>query len=291
MGQRLDLALTAIAPLVWGSTYIVVTEWMPADHPLTLAWLRALPAGLLLLLLVRRLPTGVWWGRALVLGVLNFALFWSLLLLAAYRMPGGLAATLSSSQPLLVVLLAWPLLGLAIRPGALGAAVLGMAGVALLVVSPGWTVDALGAGAALLGAFSMALGTVLARKWSEAIPPLTLTAWQMTAGGLLLLPAALVVEGPPPTFTPQGILGLVHLGFLGAAVTYVLWFRGLARLGVARVSTLAFLSPLSAVVLGWAILGEAPGPVQGLGMVLVLLGVWLGQRAGAIPPVARPARI
>jgi probable blue pigment (indigoidine) exporter len=277
-----DLALTALAPAIWGSSYIVATEGLPAGYPLTIACLRALPAGLLLLLLVRRLPAGIWWGRALVLGAFNFAFFWGLLFLAAFRLPGGLAATLGSSQPLLVVLLAWPLLGTAIRPGAVGAAVLGMAGVGLLVLAPGLVMDGLGVVAALGGAVSMALGTVLTRKWGADVPPLTLTAWQMVAGGVLLVPAALLLEPAWPAPTAEQALSLGYLGLIGAAVTYVLWFRGLALLGPARVSALAFLSPLSAVLLGWGLLDQRPGPIQGVGMLLVVAGVIWSQRAGGV---------
>ncbi|MCF8479718.1 MAG: EamA family transporter [Rhodospirillum sp.] len=275
-----DLALTALAPAIWGSSYIVATEGLPAGHPLTIACLRALPAGLLLLLLVRRLPSGPWWGRALVLGAFNFAIFWGLLFLAAFRLPGGLAATLGASQPLLVVLFAWPFLGTAIRPGAVGAALLGMGGVGLLVLGPGLVVDGLGMAAALGGAVSMALGTVLTRKWGADVSPLTLTAWQMVAGGVLLAPAAILLDPPWPAPTVGQALSLGYLGLIGAAVTYGLWFRGLAKLGPVRVSALGFLSPLSAVLLGWGLLGEQPGAVQGLGMVLVVGGVLWSQAAG-----------
>ena len=62
MNRYWILFLTALAPIVWGSTYLVTTEMLPAGMPLTLAMLRALPAGLLLLLFLRKLPQGIWWG-------------------------------------------------------------------------------------------------------------------------------------------------------------------------------------------------------------------------------------
>jgi len=92
-GRVGDILLTALAPAVWGSTYIVTTELLPGWHPLLVSLLRALPAGLLLLLLVRRLPEGIWWGRIAVLGALNFSVFWVMLFVSAYRLPGGVAAT------------------------------------------------------------------------------------------------------------------------------------------------------------------------------------------------------
>ncbi|NUS13465.1 MAG: EamA family transporter, partial [Streptomyces sp.] len=103
-------ALTALAPAVWGTTYIVTTEFLPDGHPLFAGLLRALPAGLIALALTRTLPRGAWWGKAAVLGVLNIGLFLPLLFTAAERLPGGVAATLGAVQPLAVALLAAPVL-------------------------------------------------------------------------------------------------------------------------------------------------------------------------------------
>ncbi len=83
----------------------MTTEMLPAGIPLTLAVLRALPAGLLLILVLRKLPEGIWWLRVVILGVLNFSLFWWLLFIAAYRLPGGVAATVGAVQPLIVLFL------------------------------------------------------------------------------------------------------------------------------------------------------------------------------------------
>src|SRR3546814_15099197 len=92
MKRGADILATALAPAIWGSTYIVTTGMLPQGYPLTVAMLRALPAGILLLLWGRRLPGGIWWLRSLLLGALNFALFWAMLLVTAYRLPGGLGA-------------------------------------------------------------------------------------------------------------------------------------------------------------------------------------------------------
>ena len=87
-----DVMLTAAAPAIWGSTYIVTSEYLPPDRPFTAALIRTLPAGLLLLLLTRRLPSRRDGWRLMVLGTLNIGIFQALLFVAAYRLPGGLAA-------------------------------------------------------------------------------------------------------------------------------------------------------------------------------------------------------
>lgn len=289
MSRNTDLLLTAIAPAIWGSTYIVTTEFLPAGYPLTVAMLRALPAGLLLLLLVRQLPQGIWWARVLVLGALNFSVFWWLLFVAAYRLPGGVAATVGAIQPLIVILLARALLGSPIRPLAIVAALAGMAGVSLLILTPHAALDPIGIAAGLAGAVSMAAGTVLSRRWQPPVTPLTFTAWQLTAGGLLLLPVALLQEPSLPALTMSNLLGLAWLGLIGAALTYILWFRGISKLEPAVVSPLGFLSPMTAVILGWSILGQSLSAAQILGMAVVLGSVWLSQRAQQTKPATRLA--
>jgi probable blue pigment (indigoidine) exporter len=287
--RNTDLLLTAIAPAIWGSTYIVTTEFLPAGYPLTVAMLRALPAGLLLLLLVRQLPQGIWWARVLVLGALNFSVFWWLLFVAAYRLPGGVAATVGAIQPLVVILLARALLGSPIRPLSIVAALAGMAGVALLILTPHTALDPIGIAAGLAGAVSMAAGTVLSRRWQPPVTPLTFTAWQLTSGGLLLLPIALLQEPSLPSLTTANLLGLAWLGLIGAALTYILWFRGIARLEPSVVSPLGFLSPMTAVILGWSVLGQSLSAAQIFGIVVVLGSVWLSQRAQQAKPA--PARL
>ena len=279
MARNTDLLITAIAPAIWGSTYLVTTELLPQNYPLTVAMLRALPAGLLILLLVRQIPNGIWWGRVLVLGGLNFSIFWGTLFVAAYRLPGGVAATVSAIQPLIVILFARLLLGSPVRVLGVIAAVAGMAGVALLILTPQAALDPIGIVAGLVGAVAMAGGTVLSRRWQPPVSALTFTGWQLTAGGLLLLPVALWTEPALPELTGTNLLGFVYLGLLGAALTYFLWFRGIARLDPSTVSPLALLSPMTAVMLGWLVLGQTLSIAQIFGMITVLASVWLGQRA------------
>ncbi|WP_435660053.1 EamA family transporter [Leisingera caerulea] len=271
------LLLTALAPAIWGSSYIVTTSLLPGHSPLVVALLRALPAGLLLLVLVRQLPPLNWLPRLMVLGALNFSLFWVLLFVSAYRLPGGVAATLGAVQPLIVVFLSALLLKTQIRAAAVAASVLSIAGVALLVLTPAAKLNTLGVLAGLGGAASMAAGVVLTRKWQPPVPPLTFTAWQLTAGGLLLVPIALWTVPELPVFTAANIAGLAYMSLIGGALTYILWFRGLARIEPSQVSLLGVLSPLSAVILGWLLLGETLTPNQMLGALLALFSLWLGQ--------------
>ncbi len=288
MPRYVELMLAAMAPIIWGSTYIVTTQLLPQGYPLTASVLRALPAGLLLLMATRQLPPRAWLGRIAVLGALNFAIFWAALFVAAYRLPGGVAATVGSIQPLLVLVLAHLVLAAPLRLLSVTAALAGLVGVALLVLQADAGLDLSGIVAAQIGALSMALGVVLTRKWQPPVPALTFTAWQLTAGGLILLPVALWAEPSLPVLDARNVVGFLWLGLFGAALTYYLWFRAIARLGPAAVTGLGFLSPLTAVLLGWALLGQTLTPQQTLGALIVLISIWLGGRASRPDPSPSP---
>ncbi|MGC3940309.1 EamA family transporter [Roseobacter sp. EG26] len=289
MSRGTDLILTALAPAIWGSTYFVTTEFLPDGYPVTIAMLRALPAGLLLLLVVRQLPTREWWGKVMLLGAINFSIFWALLFVAAYRLPGGVAATVGAVQPLIVIFLSSALLGSPIRVLSVIAGAIGMAGVALLVLTPDASLDVVGIAAGIGGAVSMAAGTVLSRKWKPPVSLLAFTAWQLSAGGLLLLPLSLWLEPPLPAVSAENALGIAYLGLIGAALTYVLWFRGISRMEPSAISTLGFLSPVTALLLGWWALDQHLNHLQFLGFVTVLAGIWISQLAVREPRLAAPA--
>lgn len=275
-----DVFLTALAPATWGASYIISTELLPGWPPLLVALLRALPTGLVLLAITRTLPPRAWIVRIFTLGALNFTIFWAAMFYAAYHLPGGVAATLGAVQPLFVLFLSAWMLGSTVTGVAVFAAVAGVVGVALLILGPEAQLDWSGIIVALIGAVSMGLGTVLSRRWQRDVPPLTFAAWQLTAGGVLLVPVVITSGTPWPVPDVKALIGLAFLGVIGASITYMLFFRGIARLGPAKVSSLGFLSPLSAVLLGWIILGQALGPLQIMGALVIVVSVYASQKAG-----------
>ena len=138
LSERSRIVLTtALAPAIWGTTYLTTTQLLPAGRPLLAAVIRALPAGLVLVAVTRRLPDGIWWWRAIVLGALNIGAFFALLFVAAYRLPGGVAAIIIALQPLLVAGLSSRFLGERASLRLVVAAGAGVAGVGLLVLRAG----------------------------------------------------------------------------------------------------------------------------------------------------------
>jgi len=288
----LDALTTALGPVIWGSTYIVTTELLPPDRPFTAALLRTLPAGLLLVLWCRRWPAwGDWvgWRRLMVLAALNIGVFQALLFVAAYRLPGGVAAVVGAVGPLVVMGLTWALDHRRPPALALAAGALGVLGMAALLLSPGARWDMVGVAAALVGTLCMAAGTFWSRRWRSDLPVLAFTGWQLLAGGVMLAPVAWAVDPPLPALTPTHIAGYLYLSLAGALVAYALWFRGIARLPSVAVSSLGLLSPVTAVLLGWALLGQAMTGVSLVGMLVVLASILAVQWAmsRAVPPGGR----
>jgi probable blue pigment (indigoidine) exporter len=271
------VALTAFAPAAWGTTYLVTERLLPPDRPLLSATLRALPTGLVLLAVTRRLPSGDWWWRAALLGLCNIGLFLPLLFLSAYRLPGGLASTLQATSPLAVMALAALLIGERASTARLVAAAVGIGGVALLVLRSPGRLDSLGLVAAFASVVVSALGFVLIKKWTPPVDMLTLVSWQLVVGGVVLLPVALLVEGPVPHLDTPALAGYLWLMVAGTGLAYWCWFTGLRAMPAGAVSLVGLVNPVVGTLLGVTVAGEAFGWIQAAGMLLVLGGVVAGQ--------------
>lgn len=270
--------VTAIAPIAWGTNYFVTHEYLPAGHPLYGAVFRALPAGLLLLALARRLPRGVWWWRSLLLGICNMGAFFALIYLASQLLPVSLASTIMSAAPFTMALFAWGLL--AERPTAqvLIGATGGIAGVVLLLGAASTSVDLRGVAASAAALTMSSCGYVLAKKWGRASEgPLATTSWQLIAGGLVLIPFAIVVEGAPPHLDGPAVAGFAYVGLVATALAFTAWFAGLRRLPAATVGLIGLLNPVTGVLLGLLFSGDVLTLRQVGGLTLVLLGITLSQ--------------
>ncbi|MFU8854339.1 EamA family transporter [Micromonospora sp. SL1-18] len=271
------MSVTAIAPIAWGATYFVTHRFLPADYPLYGAVIRALPAGLLLLLLRRAVPHGSWWWKSLVLGTLNMGAFFALVYLAAQALPTSIASTIMATAPVVMMLIAWA--ALAERPCAahLVGAGIGIGGVCLMLLNGSAAVDFSGVLASIAAMVMSSLGYILAKKWSAGSDVISLTSWQLMAGGVILLPVAVATEGAPPTLDLPAAIGFAYVTVVATALAFAAWFTGLRHLSAGTVGLVGLLNPMTGVLLGAAIAGETLAPRQICGIVLVFLGILLGQ--------------
>jgi len=271
---------TVMAPMLWGTTYITITQLLPPGRPLLVASMRVLPAGIALLVVARLSspwrPRGAEWGRTVVLALCNFGFFFPLLAVAVYRLPGGVAAAAGGFQPLLVLSLTFVITRH--RPSrrdlAVGAAA--AIGVALVVIRPHADIDAVGVLAALAANVSFAMGVVLTKRFPPAPNRLASTAWQLLLGGALLVPLMLVVEGAPPAVSARNVAGFAYLSLVGTAFAFVLWFNGIRKLPTAAPPLLGLASPIMGASIGWLALGQALSPIQLLGFAVTISAIAYG---------------
>lgn len=273
MERLKTLLLTACTPLIWGSTYITTTNFLPQGRPLFVGMMRALPIGMIFLLWTRQLPKGMWWWRVLVLGTLNIGIFFPLLFIGAYRLPGGIAATVGAVQPFIVAFWSWLLLRERQTLRVFVAAAFGIMGVAMMLISPHARFDPIGIAAALSATTIYACGIVLNKRWGRPVSLITYTAWQLVAGGLMLVPMTFLIEGGLPTLTTRNLLGFAYLGLIGTGLAYVNWFHGLDKLKPTTMSFLLLLSPVSATLIGWFALNQRLSWLQITGGLLVLASI------------------
>ena len=263
------LGAFAIVYLVWGSTYLAIRYAIASLPPLLMAAARFLVAGVALYAWVRlrgraARPTRAEWRWAGLAGVLmlaggNGAVVW-----AEQRAPSGIVALIVATVALWVVVIEWVRPG-GRRPGALvaGGVVLGLVGIGVLV-GPGRLgtggVDPLAAGVLVLAALSWAGGSLLARSPRMPKPTLLGAAMQMVAGGTALLVAG-IVSGELARLDLRGVTGvslaaLAYLVVFGSLIGYSTFVWLVSNVAPARAATYAYVNPVVAVVLGWAIAGE-----------------------------------
>lgn len=270
--------LAVLSPIIFGTTYILTTQFLPPGRPLLIALMRSLPTGIVLIIGAKVPPRG-WWLRFLLLSVLYCSAFFPLLFVAAYRLPGGVASVINSLTPIIVLVLSVPWLGTRIRPVHIVAGVVGVLGVALLVLRSSARLDAWGLVAMTCCVVMMGVSTVLTKRWGH--PPgmsaTGFTGWTFFLGGLTLLPFTLAFEGVPQHLTGRNIGGLIYLVAISGIAGYALWFWGLKRLAASSVTFLSLLNPVVAALIGWVVLDQSLNGWQILGALLVLVSVVLGQ--------------
>ena len=271
---------TLSAPIAWGTTYVTVTELLPAGRPLLVAAIRVLPAGLALLLagaLVSRWrPHGREWLATIGLSLANFGVFFPLLIVAVYRLPGGVAASLGGVQPFLVAGGTWLVSGTRPRTVDLAVGLAAAVGVAFVVIRPNAGIDPIGVVAALGANVSFSLGVVFTKRLPTPTNRIAATGWQLAISGALLAPLALIVEGLPGELTPRHTIGFGYLSLVGTALAFVLWFNGIRRLPTAAPPLLGLAAPVTGAVMGWVVLSESLTALQLLGFAITISAISYG---------------
>ncbi len=267
--------ITLIAPILWGTSYVFMESGLDNGLPLWNAFFRALPAGILLLL-VRPIKWewyNIRYGAAM--GALNIGVFFVCMFIATYRLPGSLVATLGATLPIQVMLLRWVLFHERPQFWQVLAGGLGLYGVYILLSGAPATLDTVGIVIAFTGIFSMSLATVLMQHHGMTNNVVGFMGTQLIAGALCILPFALFMEGALPRYETSEVLTLGWLSIVNTALGYLIWLYGIRKIGVFNASLLTLVNPVVAVILGVLYMQDQISAVQYLAIVLILFSVAL----------------
>jgi drug/metabolite transporter (DMT)-like permease len=295
-----------IVYVVWGSTYLAIAIAVETLPPLLYAGLRFALAGVLLaawlalrgvdLRISRRELAG-----ASAVGILLLAIANGLVVLAERTVTSGVAALIVASIPLWIVIYRM-IAGERVGRDLLAGVLLGLAGVAILVVPGGLngTIDPIGALMLFGATLSWALGTFLSPRLQTPRNVLVSTAYQMLAGGVVLLVVGLgrgeLANIDPATFSVRSMVAFAYLVVFGSLVAYSAYTWLLQNASVSLVSTYAFVNPVVAVVLGALILAEPITPSILIGAAVIVVAVAFivfkqnaARRAERVAPAAEAA--
>ena len=282
----------------WGMTYLAMRVAVEDIPPYLMAGTRFVLAGAMLYAIARRrrdeAPTSLNWRAAFVVGGFlllggNASVAW-----AEQRVSSGLAALLIGVMPIWMVSLNWLRGGSRPRLNVIAGLLLGALGVGLLVLPQGGgdRVDLLGAVVLIVAAASWAWGSVISKSAGLPKSPFMATSMEMIAGGTLCIVVA-VLTGELEGFSPaqvsgQALLAWLFLVIFGSLVAFTAFIWLLGVVSIAKVGTYAYVNPIVAVLLGWAILDEPVTLTTVFAAILILCGVamvnldWAGVRKQAL---------
>lgn len=303
MRARLIAAFAAVY-LIWGSTYLAIRFAVQTLPPLLMASARFMIAGAIVLLWARLRdgapwPTRVEWRVGLIGGALlllggNGGVSW-----AEQRVPSGITALLVAIVPVFVVLLEW------LRPGGkrpkatvFAGVALGLAGLALLVgpdaVGDGSRASTAGAVVLVFASLSWAAGSIYTKLAPKPSSATVATGTQMLAGGLALLAAALVAGEPARLdlahAAKSSLIAFAYLLTFGSLIGFTAYVYLLSHTTAAKASTYAYVNPVVAVLLGWAVGHEPVTSRTFLAATVILAGVAIITITREPTPVTRVGR-
>ena len=280
-----DWAILRFLAIIWGGAFMFIGVAVRHVEPLTYVWLRLTIAAAAMFLFMRLkghrldLPREVW-GSILLLAFLNNALPFTLFGWGQTHIASGLASILNATTPIWGVLVAHLYTqDERMTPRKIAGVLLGFAGVATMIgptLLANVGTGALAQLACIAAALSYAFAAVWARRFRRmGVAPMSVTTGQLTAGALMMLPLALLVDQPwSQPFPPLTAWGaIVALALLCTAFGYVLYFRLIETAGATNALLVTLLVPPFAILFGTLFLDEVLAPQDFIGLALIALGL------------------
>lgn len=281
-GQGMDIKaiLAGLAfAFMWSSAFTSARIIVTNAPPLTISAIRFLIAGAIAVFIARMMGqslrlTPQQWRLTVLFGVCQNALYLGLNFVAMQTIEASLAAIIASSLPLWVALAGWLVSGETIRPIGIAGLIAGIVGVALIMgtrLSAG--VDPIGVMLCGIGALALTFATLAVRGASSGGNVMTVVGFQMLVGSAALWIPALLFETWEVNWTPTVVAAFSYTIFVPGLLATILWFWLVRRIGATRAATFHFLNPFLGVAIAAALLGEALGPLDLVGVAVITLGI------------------
>jgi len=280
-----DIGMLVVLSVLWGGSFFFVEVLIKYLPPLTIVTSRVgfAALGLWAVVLALKFPlpkTRQHWTALFVVGLLNNAVPFCLIVWGQTQISSGLASIFNATTPFFTVLVAGALLAdERITGQKLLGVILGLLGTVILIgpeALNGLTGSVFGQLAVMGAALSYALAAAYSRRFKEwGLSPLIVATGQVTMATLMLLPITLIIDQPwGLSAIPIVAIGSVAgLAFFSTVLAYILYFRLIDSAGATNAALVTFLVPISAILLGVTILGEAFSTLHAIGMGLIGLGL------------------
>lgn len=275
----MNIILAMIAAFLWGTTYAVTQYTLSGWPPLLLGALRALPAGLLLLAIKPNLPERKYWPVLIRLGVINIALFFSLLFVMAHTLPSAISGVGMVSTPVFAMFFYWFFYKK--RPTKIQA----YSGSLLILLA--WllfdpsnlTLNPIGLLAMVCAISCIVIGSSIIKKLVRELDWWSVLCWQLIIGGTLLATLASLhalfsiteYQATLENFSLLNGFGLAWLIILNTVLAYALYVWLLNRMTVVEFTFAGISNPIAGILLGIALVNESYSNYQYMLMALMLL--------------------
>jgi len=273
-----DWGLLGILSVLWGGSFFFNGVALKELPPLTLVFVRVALAALILLPVLRAyrigFPSGFsGWRPFFGIALLNNVLPFSLIVMGQIYIPSGLASILNATTPLFTVLVMTASGDEKLLMRRVAGVLAGLIGVIILHGQDLGFNNSQGIGIllCLAAAFSYGLSALYARRKLSNSPPLATATFQLLASSLMMAIVAAVVERPWQLPMPGATtwLSMAGLAALSTALAYIVFFQILRRSGSSNVMLVTLLIPVTALLLGYLVLGESISSREIAGAIVI----------------------
>ncbi|MBL4829033.1 MAG: EamA family transporter [Aliivibrio sp.] len=281
----MNILLAMIPAFFWGTTYAVSQLTLPDWPPLFLGAIRALPAGIILLMFKPKLPRAHEWGRLLVLGTINIAAFFCMIFIMANNLPSAISSVGMVTVPVFAIIMTYCVYR--VKPGKtqLLASVIIVTSTWFLFDPSKVSLSVVGIVAMLVAILCLLIGSMMTKFLANKMDWKTVLAWQLIIGGFLL---SFVSVGDyflhPEQYNAlinhiemKNLLGIVWIVIINTVIAYGLYVWLLQRMSVVDITFGSIANPIAGILAGSILMHESFTPFQYLLMLIMIIASMLPQ--------------